>query len=111
MNDVVKILKDTLTDPTIDEVELVCCDKNGPCLRTKDKVVDVKGLMSVDDPERYHQIRVDFENFSWTFHHKIPKGSIKNVSENELVINCTSPFICGQFLIRIYRSDVNGTPS
>ena len=111
MSDVVDKLKEIFNGENIQKIELVCCDKNGPCLRTKDKVIDVRGLINVDDLERYYQIMIDFEHFSWTFHHRIPKDSILKVNDDEYRINHTSPFICGQFLIRVRRGEVNGTPS
>lgn len=108
---IVDSLIDLFGDKSVKEIEIVCCDKNGPNLRTNDKVLNVRGLISVDDAERYHQITIEFEHFSWTFHHKIPKDSILKVNDNEYRLNYTHPFICGQFLIRVYRRDENGTPS
>jgi hypothetical protein len=100
-NDIVSALLELFSDESIKEIELVCCDKEGPRLRTKDKVIGVKGALM--DDNRYSWIKIDFEHFSWTFHHRIPIHSIIPVSENEYRINYTNPWICGQFLIRVYR--------
>ena len=108
-NDIVSSLLELFSDESITEMEIICCDKEGPCLRTKDKVINVKGELM--DNDRYSWITIDFEHFSWTFHHRMPVRSIIQVSDNEYRINYTNPWICGQFLIRVYRGDDDGSPS
>jgi hypothetical protein len=109
--DMIDKLIELFSDSSIEEIEIVCCDKNGPCLRTSDKVLNVKGVKD-ESGERYDDIEIKFEHFTWTFHHHMPIHSVIAVSDNEYRVNYTNPFICGQFLIRLYRKDDhNGSPS
>jgi hypothetical protein len=103
-------LSKLLLDDSIEEIELVCCDKEGPCLKTKDKVLDIKGYIDPKDNNRYSKITITFEHFTWTFHHRMPIRDIKEVGKNEYLLNYTNPWICGQFLIRLHkRGDADGT--
>jgi hypothetical protein len=100
---IIDTLRELFSNDNIKEIELICCDKDGPCLRTADKLVDIKGYIDPENKERYSTIILTFEHFTWTFHHKMAIEGIAKISDNEYRINYTNPWICGQFLIRVYR--------